>query len=51
MMKILLLIDYSTEFSRKLLKGLMNYANEKGEWIFYRMPLYYKIQVSQVKIS
>ncbi len=40
--KILLLIDYSSEFSRKLLRGLVQYSKENGPWIFYRLPSYYK---------
>lgn len=44
MVKILLLIDYSSEFDRKLLRGLINYAKEKGDWIFYRLPSYYVMQ-------
>ncbi len=50
MKKILLLIDYSTEFSRKLLKGLIDYTKEKGEWTFYRMPLYYKTLLGEIGI-
>lgn len=42
MIKILVLIDYSTEFSRRFLTGLIRYANEKGPWAFYRLPAYYK---------
>lgn len=42
MVKILLLIDYSSEFSRKFLEGLIQYSKEYGPWIFYRLPLYYK---------
>ncbi|VBB48557.1 Transcriptional regulator [uncultured Paludibacter sp.] len=42
MIKILLLIDYSSEFSRKFLKGLIRYSKEYGPWIFYRLPSYYK---------
>jgi len=42
MYRILLLIDYSSEFSRKLLKGLVRYSKENGSWIFYRLPEYYK---------
>lgn len=41
-MKILILVDYSTEFSRCLLKGLIRYAQEVGECSFYRIPPYYK---------
>jgi len=43
MIKILLLIDYSSEFSRRLLRGLIQYAHEHGPWLFYRLPTYYKI--------
>ena len=50
MIKILLLIDYSTEFSRKLLRGLMDYTKENGEWTFYRMPLYYKTLLGEIGI-
>lgn len=42
MRKILLLIDYSSEFSRRLLRGLIQYSKEHGPWIFYRLPSYYK---------
>ena len=42
MIKILLLIDYSSEFSRRLLQGLVSYSKEYGPWIFYRIPSYYK---------
>jgi LacI family transcriptional regulator len=42
MKRILILIDYSSEFSRRLLKGLIQYSNDHGPWIFYRLPTYYK---------
>lgn len=42
MIKILVLIDYSTEFSRRFLTGLIRYSDEKGPWTFYRLPAYYK---------
>ena len=42
MKRILLLIDYSSEFSRRILKGLIQYSKEHGPWIFYRLPDYYK---------
>lgn len=42
MIKILVLIDSSTEFSRRFLSGLIRYANENGSWTFYRLPAYYK---------
>lgn len=37
-----MLIDSTTEFSRRFLTGLIQYANENGPWIFYRLPSYYK---------
>ncbi len=42
MKRILVLIDYSSEFSRRLLKGLIQYSKDHGPWIFYRLPTYYK---------
>ncbi len=42
MIKILILIDPSTEFSRRFLSGLIRYANDNGSWTFYRLPQYYK---------
>ncbi|MDD4460235.1 MAG: DNA-binding transcriptional regulator [Proteiniphilum sp.] len=42
MKRILLLVDYSSEFSRRILKGLIQYSKEHGPWIFYRLPDYYK---------
>ena len=42
MIKILLLIDYSSEFSRRLMRGLIKYSKANGPWIFYRLPAYYK---------
>ncbi len=42
MIKILILIDSTTEFSRRFLSGLIHYAHENGPWIFYRLPKYYK---------
>lgn len=42
MIKILLLIDYSSEFSRRLMRGLIRYSKANGPFIFYRLPSYYK---------
>ena len=42
MIKVLVLIDSATEFSRRFLTGLIQYANENGPWTFYRLPSYYK---------
>jgi len=42
MIKILLLTDFSSGYSRSLLKGIVKYAEEFGPWAFYRMPMYYR---------
>lgn len=42
MKRILILIDYSSEFSRSILRGLIQYSNDHGPWLFYRLPTYYK---------
>ena len=42
MIKILVLIDSSAEFSRRFLSGLIAYANDNGSWTFYRLPSYYR---------
>ncbi|MCK9311785.1 MAG: XylR family transcriptional regulator [Bacteroidales bacterium] len=42
MTKILILIDYSSEFCRELLKGIIQYSKDFGPWTFYRLPSYYK---------
>lgn len=47
MIKILLLIDYSSEFDRKLLRGLVQYSKENGPWLFYRLPSYYSSMYGQ----
>jgi LacI family transcriptional regulator len=50
MIKILVLIDSATEFSRRFLTGLIRYAQEKGPWIFYRLPFYYKVLYGEIGI-
>lgn len=42
MIKILILIESATEFSRRFLTGLIHYTTENGNWTFYRLPAYYK---------
>lgn len=42
MIRVLLLIDHSAKFSRKLLRGLVKYSKDNGPWLFYRLPPYYK---------
>lgn len=36
MIKVILLMDYSSEHDRKLLRGMMRYSKENGPWLFYR---------------
>ncbi|SFK96786.1 DNA-binding transcriptional regulator [Proteiniphilum acetatigenes] len=50
MIKILVLIDSATEFSRRFLTGLIRYAHENGPWIFYRLPMYYKMLYGEAGI-
>jgi LacI family transcriptional regulator len=38
MIKVILLIDCTSEFDRKLLRGMMKYSKENGPWLFYRAP-------------
>lgn len=38
MIRVILLIDCSSEFDRKLLRGMIKYSKENGPWLFYRMP-------------
>lgn len=42
MHKIVLLIDFSEEYSKNLLRGITRYAREQGPWIFCRMPAFYR---------
>ncbi|MBZ4188619.1 xylose operon transcription regulator XylR [Niabella beijingensis] len=42
MIRILLLIDHSSKFSRRVLRGLIKYSKDYGPWLFYRLPPYYK---------
>lgn len=43
MIKVLLLTDFSSEYSRNILRGVVNYSKEQGSWSFQRMPLYYRM--------
>lgn len=38
MIKILILSDYSRDPERRILKGLVQYANERGGWAFFQAP-------------
>ena len=42
MIKILLLTDFSSGYSRQLLQGVVEYSKQNGHWVFYRMPIYYR---------
>ncbi|QHV98752.1 AraC family transcriptional regulator [Spirosoma endbachense] len=42
MHKIILLIDFSEDYSRNLLKGISKYAREYGPWVFCQMPLFHR---------
>ncbi len=42
MHKIILLMDFSEEYSKGLLKGISRYSKETGPWLFCRMPLFYR---------
>lgn len=43
MIKVLVLTDFSSGYSRSLLKGIVRYSQEVEGWTFYRMPLYYRV--------
>ena len=40
--KVILLLDVSGEFDRKLLRGIVRYSQEHGPWQFFRMPPYFR---------
>lgn len=50
MLKVLLLTDFSSEYSRNILKGVVKYAQEHGAWSFQRMPLYYRMVYGEKKV-
>lgn len=39
--KLLVLTDFSSGYSRDLLRGIIRYAQHAGGWTFYRIPLYH----------
>lgn len=47
MIKVILLIDSTSEFDRKLLRGMMKYSKENGPWLFYRAPSDYHFKGSR----
>lgn len=42
MHKIILLIDFSEEYTKNLLRGITRFSREHGPWVFCRMPTFYR---------
>ena len=42
MIKIVLLLDFTEEYHKNLLRGIIKYSREFGPWVFFRMPIYYR---------
>ncbi len=42
MIKIVLLLDFTEEYNKNLLRGIIRYSREFGPWVFFRMPIYYR---------
>ena len=42
MIKIVLLLDFTEEYHKNLLRGIIRYSREFGPWVFFRMPIYYR---------
>lgn len=42
MIKIALLLDFTEEYHKNLLKGIIRFSTEKGPWAFLRIPVYYR---------
>jgi len=42
MHKIILLIDFSEEYTKNLLRGITRFSREYGPWVFCRMPTFYR---------
>lgn len=42
MIKIVLLLDFTEEYHKNLLRGIIRYSREFGTWVFFRMPIYYR---------
>ncbi|MDR1719110.1 MAG: DNA-binding transcriptional regulator [Dysgonamonadaceae bacterium] len=47
MLKILVLTDFSSGYSRRLLEGIIRYSREAGPWSLLRMPLYYRMMYGE----
>ena len=46
MYKIILLIDFTEDYGKSLLKGVTRYSKENGPWLFCRMPSHYREDLS-----
>lgn len=46
MYKIILLIDFTEDYGKSLLKGITRYSKENGPWLFCRMPQHYREDLS-----
>lgn len=46
MYRIILLIDFTEDYGKSLLKGFTKYAKENGKWVFCRMPLHFRENLS-----
>lgn len=42
MIRVILMTDYSSEYDRRLLRGIMRYSKENGPWTFYRLSSEYR---------
>jgi len=42
MLKVILLLDFSEQYHKSLLNGIIRYSKEFGPFIFFRMPIYYR---------
>lgn len=50
MYKIILLIDFTEDYGKSLLKGVTKYSKENGPWLFCRMPMQYREDLSMDNI-
>ena len=42
MIRLLFITDYSDSYANRLLKGIVDYSKDKGQWSICRMPTYHK---------
>jgi LacI family transcriptional regulator len=42
MIKVVLLLDFTEEYHKNLLQGIVRYSRQFGPWVFCRMPVYYR---------